>query len=188
MHSTSSLESARAGRPETVDWRKGIEKRREASARSEWATSENARKGSVSHFPGDSDLVSQCYRVAMGAKTFEDLIAWQKSRLLAAAVSKVTKEPTFSKDHVLVNQILRAVRGIGANIAEGFERNSRREYIQYLSIAKGSASEVRAHLYHAVDDGLLTQDRFAELKTQAEEVSKILYGLRAALQEQRKRD
>ena len=49
-------------------------------------------------------------------------------------------------------------------------------------------SEVRAHLYHALDDGLITETRLAELKPQAEEVSKILYGLRAALQQQRKRD
>ena len=124
----------------------------------------------------------------MGAKTFEDLIAWQKSRALAAAVSKATKEPAFARDRVLVYQILKAVRGIGANIAEGFERNSRKEYIQYLSIAKGSASEVRAHLYHALDDGLLPQPQFSDLKLQAEEVSKILYGLRAALLQQRKRD
>lgn len=124
----------------------------------------------------------------MGAKTFEDLIAWQKSRALAAAVSRLTREPGFAPDRTLVDQLLRAVRGIGANIAEGFERNSRKEYIQYLSIAKGSASEVRAHLYHALDDGLISQQRFDELKAQAEEVSKVLYGLRAALQEQRKRD
>ena len=123
----------------------------------------------------------------MGAKTFEDLIAWQKARQLAAVISKVTKDPVFAKDRVLVYQILRAVRGIGANIAEGFERNSRKEYIQYLSIAKGSASEVRAHLYHALDDGIITQAQFDELKPLAEEVSKILYGLRAALMEQRKR-
>jgi four helix bundle protein len=123
----------------------------------------------------------------MGAKTFEDLIAWQKARMLAATISKLAKEPAFAKDRVLVYQILKAVRGIGANIAEGFERNSRKEYIQYLSIAKGSASEVRAHLYHALDDGLITEARFAELKPQAEEVSRILYGLRAALLQQRKR-
>ncbi len=124
----------------------------------------------------------------MGAKTFEDLIAWQKARALAATISKVTKESPFAKDRVLVYQILKAVRGIGANIAEGFERNSRKEYIQYLSIAKGSASEVRAHLYHALDDELITPERFAALKPQTEEVSKILYGLRAALLQQRKRD
>jgi four helix bundle protein len=123
----------------------------------------------------------------MGAKTFEDLIAWQKSRALAAAVGRLTREPDFARDRILVDQLLRAARGIGANIAEGFERTSRKEYIQYLSIAKGSASEVRAHLYHALDDGLISQQRFDELKAQAEEVSKILYGLRAALQEQRKR-
>jgi four helix bundle protein len=124
----------------------------------------------------------------MGAKTFEDLIAWQKARSLAAAISKATKEVAYARDRILVYQILRAVRGIGANVAEGFERNSRKEYIQYLSIAKGSASEVRAHLYHAVDDGVLARERFEELKAQAEEVSKILYGLRAALLQQRKRD
>ena len=124
----------------------------------------------------------------MGAKTFEDLIAWQKARLLAAAVSKAAKEPAMAADRVLVDQILRAVRSIGANIAEGFERNSRKEFSYFLTIAKGSASEVRAHLYHAHDDGLMPEPVFTALRAQAEEVSRILYGLRSALQEQRKRD
>jgi four helix bundle protein len=124
----------------------------------------------------------------MGAKTFEDLVAWQKARALAAAVSEATKEPRLARDRILTYQILRAVRGSGANIAEGFERNSRKEFIQYLSIAKGSASEVRAHLYHAIDDGLITDTQFKELHAQAEEVGRILYGLRAALLGQRKRD
>jgi four helix bundle protein len=124
----------------------------------------------------------------MGAKTFEDLIAWQKARALAAAVSKASREPPLARDRILTSQILRAVRGIGANIAEGFERNSRKEFIQYLSIAKGSASEVRAHLYHAFDDGLITEAQLKELRAQAEEVGKILFGLRATLLGQRKRD
>jgi len=124
----------------------------------------------------------------MPTKTFEDLIAWQRARTLAAKVSAACKQQPLAGDRVMVYQILKAVRGIGANIAEGFERNSRKEYIQYLSIAKGSASEARAHLYHALDDGLITQGQFNELKPLAEEVSRILYGLRAALQQQRKRD
>jgi four helix bundle protein len=124
----------------------------------------------------------------MGAKTFEDLIAWQKARALAAAVNGATKDPAMARDPALVDQILRAVRSIGANVAEGFERNSRKEFSHYLSIAKGSASEVRAHLYHALDAGLLADPQFGQLCAQAEEVSRILHGLRAALQEQRKRD
>ncbi|HEY3434913.1 MAG TPA: four helix bundle protein [Solirubrobacterales bacterium] len=124
----------------------------------------------------------------MGARSFEDLIAWQKARALAAAISKTAKEPAFARDRILVDQIVRAVRSIGANIAEGFERNSRREFMHYLSIAKGSASEVRAHLYHAFDDGLISESTLTQLKSQTEEVGRILFGLRASLQAQRKRD
>lgn len=72
-----------------------------------------------------------------------------------------------------------------SNIAEGFERGTRGEFHQFLSTAKGSCAETRSHLYVAFDVGHLPRDEFEQLLRQAEEVGKIVGGLRAAVQRQR---
>lgn len=68
-----------------------------------------------------------------------------------------------------------------SNIAEGFERRSPAEFHRYVVIAKASCAEVRSQLYLAQDIGYLSQDSFKQLVEQAEEVSRILGGLRASL-------
>jgi four helix bundle protein len=73
-----------------------------------------------------------------------------------------------------------------SNIAEGFERGKPSEFHQFLSIAKGSCAEVRAQLYIALDAGYINQEVFNELMATATEVSRIVGGLRAAVE--RKRD
>ena len=117
---------------------------------------------------------------------FEDLVARQKARVLAQTVYKMTRERTFAKDIGLSSQVQRAAVSIMANIAEGFERNRPGEFHQFLSIAKGSCAEVRSHLYAAHDAGYLAQDRFTELLTQAEEVGRIIGGLRVSVAGQKK--
>jgi four helix bundle protein len=117
---------------------------------------------------------------------FEDLVAWQKARVLAQTVYKMTRERTFAKDIGLSNQVQRAAVSIMANIAEGFERNRPGEFHQFLSVAKGSCPEVRSHLYAAHDAGYLEQDRFAELLVQAEEVGRIIGGLRVSVAGQKR--
>ncbi len=112
---------------------------------------------------------------------FEDLIAWQKARSLTREIYRVTRERRFSKDFGLASQIQRAGASIMANIAEGFERNRLAEFHQFLSIAKGSCGEVRSHLYVALDAGYLTERRFSELLAQAEEVGRVVGGLRASI-------
>ena len=112
---------------------------------------------------------------------FEDLIAWQKARCLAQVVCRITREREFVKDIGLAGQIQRAAVSTMANIAEGFERNRSGEFHQFLSVAKGSCAEVRSHLYVAHDPGYLSQSRFAELLVQAEEVGRIVGGLRASV-------
>ena len=99
---------------------------------------------------------------------FEDLVAWQKARVLAQAVNKMTGERMFAKDIGLSSQIQRAAISIMANIAEGFERNRSGEFHQFMSVAKGSCAEVRSHLYAAHDAGYLDKNRFTEALTQAE--------------------
>ncbi len=117
---------------------------------------------------------------------FEDLIAWQKARLLTKTNYKITRERVFVKDIGLSSQVQRAAVSIVANIAEGFERNRSGEFHQFLSVAKGSCAEVRSHLYAAHDAGYLERDRFIELLPQAEEVGRIIGGLRVSVASQKR--
>jgi four helix bundle protein len=117
--------------------------------------------------------------------SFEDLIAWQKARVLSREIYKVTRNVKFSKDFPLVDQIRRAAISVLSNIAEGFERGSRSEFHQFLVIAKGSCGEVRSQLYVALDAGYLSKDEFQNLYEFADEVGKIVGGLRMAVRKQR---
>ena len=112
---------------------------------------------------------------------FEDLIAWQKARRLTQEIYRVTSESAFGSDRALKDQIRRASVSIMANIAEGFERGRRREFHQFLSTAKASCAEVRSHLYVAQDAGYLTMESFSSTLILAEEVGRIVGGLRASV-------
>jgi four helix bundle protein len=116
---------------------------------------------------------------------FEDLIAWQKARVLCKKIYQVTTHGVFARDFGLAKQIQRAAVSIMANITEGFERGGRGEFHHFLSTAKASCAEVRSHLYVALDVGYLNQSQFQELLTMAEEIGRIIGGLRMAVQRQR---
>ena len=117
---------------------------------------------------------------------FEELIAWQKARVLVADIYGATARDQFNSDPMLKNQMRRAAVSILSNIAEGFERGRISEFHQFLSIAKGSCAELRSQLYVALDAKFLNESHFARLQNQAAEVGRILGGLRSAIQ--RKRD
>src|SRR5574337_832395 len=108
---------------------------------------------------------------------FEELEIWQKARQLANDIFKAysNSEP-FSKDYQLKDQINRSSGSIVDNIAEGFERNGRNEFIQFLSIAKGSVGEVKAQLYRAFDRNYITKELFDSLYTEADELGKKIGG------------
>jgi four helix bundle protein len=116
---------------------------------------------------------------------FEDLIAWQKARELTRAIYQVTAHGTFASDYGLARQIQRAAVSIMSNIAEGFERGGRGEFHQFLSTAKASCAEVRSHLYVALDVGYLDHIEFSHLLAKAEEVARIVGGLRSSVATQR---
>jgi four helix bundle protein len=80
---------------------------------------------------------------------FEEISAWQKARELTRSIYLITREGCFYQDHGLREQIRRASVSVMSNIAEGYGRGGKREFIQYLSIAKGSATEIQSHLYVA---------------------------------------
>jgi len=117
----------------------------------------------------------------MQIRRFEDLIAWQKARELTKNVYLLTATERFSRDFGLRDQIQRAAVSIMSNIAEGFERGGKAEFHQFLVIAKGSCAEVRSQLYVALDVGYITNEQFEKTRAQAEEVGRIIGGLRASL-------
>ena len=107
---------------------------------------------------------------------FEDIKAWQAARELVSAVYRVSGRGKFEKDFGLRDQIQRASVSVMANIAEGFERGSDKEFHRFLYIAKGSAGEVRSHLFVALDLGYVTSDEFDNLRAKAEDVAKTISG------------
>lgn len=116
---------------------------------------------------------------------FEDLIAWQKARQLTVEIYRVTAQGEFARDFGLRDQIRRAAVSVMSNIAEGFDRGSRGEFHQFLVVAKASCAEVRSQLYVALDVGYIVQEIFIKLNSSTDELSRIIGGLRAAVQKQR---
>lgn len=110
-------------------------------------------------------------------RTFEDLIAWRKAHAFALAVYEQTRTGALSRDWDLSRQSRRASVSVVSNIAEGFERGSRREFAHFLSIARGSAGEARAQLRLARDLGVIDPFAADELLSQALEVSRVVAGL-----------
>ncbi len=114
-------------------------------------------------------------------KRFEDLIVWQKARVLTKDIYLVSRSGSFAKDFGLAGQIQRASVSIMSNIAEGFERTSTKDFLRFLTIAKGSCSELRAQLYIAYDINHIDKAVFNKLVNQAEEISRMLSGLKRSL-------
>ena len=91
---------------------------------------------------------------------FEDLEIWQLARSIANEVYDQSDKGAFGKDFVLRDQVRRAVVSIFSNIAEGFERNGNREFLQFLSVAKASCGEVKAQLIFAKDREYISDAEF----------------------------
>ena len=91
------------------------------------------------------------------AGRFEELWIYKEAQELVKEIYKLTKANDFARDFNLVNQIRRAAISVVANIAEGYERGSNTEYIQFLYIAKGSCGEVRAELEIARAQGYIKE-------------------------------
>lgn len=108
---------------------------------------------------------------------FEDIEAWQKARLLAADIYACSRRGLFARDYALCNQMRAAAVSIMSNIAEGFERDGNREFVQFLAIAKGSCGELRAQLCVAKDQDYLSLEDFGRLAGLARETSRMIAGL-----------
>jgi four helix bundle protein len=114
----------------------------------------------------------------MAFQSFEDLEMWQRGCRLAVDVFK-----TFAncRNFTMQDQVQRATLSIPSNVAEGYERNSDKEFVRFLNIAKGSGGELCTQLYISRRLEFLTKTDFNRLVTDSKEISKMLHGLARAV-------
>ena len=105
---------------------------------------------------------------------FEDLLVWQKGREIVKQVYLISREGELCRDFALRDQLRRAAISIPTNIAEGFERSSRKEYLSFLNYAKGSTGEVRSLLNVAAELGYLGPSQYEVLRQAVLELSRYL--------------
>jgi four helix bundle protein len=107
-------------------------------------------------------------------KRFEEMDAWKLARELCLKIGMLVDLGTMKHNFGLINQIERSSGSIMDNIAEGFERGIRGEFITFLGYAKGSCGELRSQLYRALDRHYISQEHFDELSYTCIRVSAIL--------------
>lgn len=108
----------------------------------------------------------------MSIKQFEDLEIWKLARILCNDIYNISQQTDLKNNYRLNNQIDGSSGSIMDNIAEGFERNGNKEFIQFLSISKASCGETRSQLYRVLDRKFIDDDTFEKLKNQTEILSK----------------
>lgn len=107
-------------------------------------------------------------------KSFEDIESWKLARELCKKTGELIDNGNFKKSFRLIDQIDGSSGSVMDNIAEGFERGTRKEFIQFLGYAKGSCGEYRAQLYRALDRNYITQQEFDELASLAIRTSSLI--------------
>ena len=112
----------------------------------------------------------------MKVEKFDDLNIWREAILLSEKVYKVTSKFPKNEQFCLINQMRRSSISIPSNIAEGFERNGNKEFIQFLSIAKGSLGELRTQMIVSLKLRYLSQDEFNGLFNLSISIGKQISG------------
>ena len=121
--------------------------------------------------------------MASKVESHRDLIVWQKAMDLAVETYRITSNFPASETYRLVSQITRAVASVPANIAEGSARGTRKDYANFLSVAKGSLMETETFLMLAIRLKYLSQEQAQPTLDLLTEVSKMLTSLRSRLTE-----
>lgn len=112
----------------------------------------------------------------MKIEKFEDMEIWQEARELNKTIFLITSKDPFAKDFDFRSQIRRAAGSIMDNIAEGFGRAGNKEFVNFLSISRGSADEVRSQVYRAFDFGYINQDQLDELLDRTSGIARRIKG------------
>lgn len=108
---------------------------------------------------------------------FEELDCWKEARVLTQLVYQSTRTRPFSTDFALRDQIRRASVSVMANIAEGLDCYSDQEFMRFLEYALRSCSEVRSHLYAALDQSYLSTEKFDEISKQCVACNNLIKAL-----------
>lgn len=119
-------------------------------------------------------------------KSYEDIEVWKRGSRLVITIYELTNHDRFSRDFGLRDQMRRAAISIPSNVAEGFERDSKAEFIRFLYIAKGSAGELRTQIYIAKKLKYLNEKEYETIVEELREVSMMLAGLIRKLRESEK--
>jgi four helix bundle protein len=114
----------------------------------------------------------------MAFQSFEDLEVWQRGCRLAVGVFKAFAS---CRNFTMQNQVQRASLSVPSNVAEGYERNSNKEFVRFLNIAKGSCGELRTQLYISRKLDFLKKADFDHLIGESKEISAMLHGLSRAV-------
>jgi four helix bundle protein len=119
----------------------------------------------------------------MAYQDFKELRVWQEGKQLAIEVYKITGNARFSKDYGLRDQVQRAAVSIASNIAEGYERNSHKDFVRYLLIAKGSLSELQTQMEIALEIGHIDENVFEQIEGRCKKITGMLINLIKARRE-----
>ncbi len=124
----------------------------------------------------------------VGIQSYQDLVVYQVACQLKVRVYRVTASFPVAERYGLVSQMRRAAVSVTANIAEGYRRKTRNEYVQFLMFAHGSCSELEDHLALSKDVGFISKDVHRELHTLDVKVSRLLTNLISDLKDPRQRN
>ena len=117
----------------------------------------------------------------MRINNFEDIDSWKEARQLTNIIYSLTKKGNFNKDFGLKDQVRRAVVSIMSNIAEGFDSNSNKSFINFLNYSFRSTSEVQSILYVAIDQKYIDQKEFESLYENCNKIKSLIGGLKRYL-------
>lgn len=109
-------------------------------------------------------------------KSFKDLEAWKKGRVLRSDISALTKTFPVEEKFKLVDQLIRASRSVTANLAEGYGRFYYQENIQFCRVSRGSLTEIQDHITVAYDEGYINEELAKKYDEQVEECIRIING------------
>ena len=110
-------------------------------------------------------------------RSYKDLVAWQRAFALGGTVYRLTAEFPSDERFGLTSQLRRAAISVASNIAEGYGRASRPEYLRFLRIARGSLYEVETQMLFAVEFKFVAVEQFASVAEQINDTARVLSGL-----------